>query len=523
MAVVGGGGAGGFGGGRQGRFVESAKRFASGFSRGQKAVTVAALGGVVLVSVIFMSLSGKPSYAMLFTNLQPADAAAITSQLASAHVPYQLTDGGATILVPQNDVDQERLTAAAAGLPSQSTVGLSILDKEGLTTSQLSQQADYLRALQGELEQTIDAITGVTSTQVNIALPANQTFALGNTVPTGASVLVDMEPSYTLTYGQVQAIVSLTASAVPGLTRSTVTVADSNGNLLAGPGVNDTGQAQTNQASSFDASQAAKITAYLTAILGPDNADVQVNGQLNFNTSNSIENLIPTGKNGRPVSFCTNTQTTTEKATGGTPASGVAAGAVTGATGTNYNQGSTNNTCETQTEQLKTTYATGTLINQSVAVLVNSTSLPKGVTLASLQAGVAAAAGISKARGDVLSLTSAPFKSTALATTAVKKASILTTAMKPLLGFLLVMIVLFLLWRASRKARKAALANDALLDSLVLERLGPAAYEAPTGELPAVPYVPAIQRTGPTIAEIVDAQSEEVAAVLRDWLRQPTP
>ncbi|HET9061225.1 MAG TPA: flagellar basal-body MS-ring/collar protein FliF, partial [Acidimicrobiales bacterium] len=193
--------------------------------------------GAILVGVIFMSMSGKPSYSVLFTNLQPSDAAAITNQLATNHVPYQLENGGSTILVPQNDVDQQRLAAAAAGLPSQGTVGLSLLDKEGLTTSQLTQQADYLQALQGELEQTIGAINGVQSTQVRIALPANQTFALGNTNPTGASVLVSLKPNFTLSYGQVQAITSLVGSAVPGLSASKVTVADSNGNLLAGPGV----------------------------------------------------------------------------------------------------------------------------------------------------------------------------------------------------------------------------------------------------------------------------------------------
>ena len=48
----------------------------------------------------------------------------------------------------------------------------------------------YKRQLQGELEQTIDSIQNVSSSQVNIALPANQDFALANNSPTGASVLV---------------------------------------------------------------------------------------------------------------------------------------------------------------------------------------------------------------------------------------------------------------------------------------------------------------------------------------------
>ncbi|MDA8291446.1 MAG: flagellar basal-body MS-ring/collar protein FliF [Actinomycetota bacterium] len=505
------------------RMRESARRFASGFSRGQKVVTVVSLVGVVLVAFVFMSLSGKPTYALLFTNLQPSDAAAITQQLATDHVPYELQNGGATILVPQNMVDQQRLAAAAAGLPSQTTVGLSILDKEGLTTSQLTQQADYLRALQGELEQTIDSISGVTSTQVSIALPANQTFALGNTTPTGASVLVNLQPGHSLTYGQVQAIVSLTASAVPGLSRSAVTVADSNGNLLAGPGVNDTGAAQSSASTAYDSAVQARIGAYLAGVLGAGNADVQVNAQLDFNQVSTRSNLILYGKNGKPEVVCTSTQQSSEKYTGtGAPAGVTAPTTTTGGTGT-YTQGSSSKTCETSTQTQSTVEAPGGLVSQSIAVLVNSRSLPKGVSLAQLRSGVAAVAGIQPKRGDVLSFSAAPFKSTTPAAVTPAKKSILTTALRPGLALLLVLLVLFLLWRASRRARKAALAQEALLDSFALEQLAPLAHmDPPTGELPAIPYVPVPRRAGPSVQEIVDAQSEEVASVLRDWLHQTT-
>ncbi|MGH8980691.1 MAG: flagellar basal-body MS-ring/collar protein FliF, partial [Acidimicrobiales bacterium] len=131
------------------RMKDGLKRFASGFTPGQKAVTVAAVLGAILVGLLYMTMSGKPTYDVLFSSLQASDASSITQQLTSDHVPYELEDGGATILVPANDVAQARLTAAAAGLPSQNTVGLSLLTKTSLTTSQITQQADYLQAIQG--------------------------------------------------------------------------------------------------------------------------------------------------------------------------------------------------------------------------------------------------------------------------------------------------------------------------------------------------------------------------------------
>ncbi len=506
------------------RLKEGARRFASGFSRGQKTVTVLALVGVVIVAALFMSLSGRPTYSILFTNLKASDAASITQLLATNHVPYQLQDGGSTILVPQNAVDQERLAAAAAGLPAQGSVGLSLLDKEGLTTSQLTQQADYLQALQGELEQTIDAISGVQGSQVSIALPANQTFALGGTTPTGASVLVDLAPGHSLTYGQVQAITSLVGSAVPGLSAAEVTVADSNGNLLAGPGVNDNGAAQSNAATAYDANLSAKVAAYLASVLGPNNADVQVNAQLSFDQVKTTTQSLLTGPGGKVQSVCTSTNRSNERYTGnGAPPAVTGTTLATGAGGAgtgSYTQSSTQQTCEAGTRTKSVVQAPGTVVRQSVAVLVNARALPKGVSLAQLRQGSAAAAGIQPARGDVLSFASAPFAPPARALAPAEKPSLLATDLRPGIALLLVLLLVFLAWRASRRARKSAAASDAALERVLLEQLASLPYaEEKTGEIPAV-STPLVATRGSTVQDIVDRQSDEVAAVLREWLHQ---
>jgi flagellar M-ring protein FliF len=494
---------------------DGVRRFASGFTRGQKAVTLGALAVVGVIAVVFMSISGKPSYSILFTNLQASDAASVTQQLATDKVPYQLQDGGSTILVPQNDVDQERLAAAQAGLPAQSTVGLSLLDKEGLTTSELTQQADYLRALQGELEQTIDSISGVQGSQVSVAMAANQTFVLGNTNPTGAAVLVDLSPNHSLTYNQVQAITSLVSSTVPGLKSSDVTVADSAGDLLAGPGVSDNGGQQTNAEAAYDDSTAAKVEAYLTGVLGQGNADVQVNAQLDFDQVQTSTQSLVANSAGKPITSCTNTQSTTTKYTGSGTPPGSSLSATSG--NGNYTQTQKQQTCQTGSETSTVTQAPGTVKQQSIAVLVNSHALPKGLTLSTLQQGVAAAAGISATRGDVLSFNQAPFSSAAPVKAA--KASPLTTFMKPGLAFLLLVVALVLLMLASRRARKRATETQPMADAMAFEQFYGLPQELPTSELPAVGnLLPG--RTITSLQSIVDNQPEEVARVLTGWLGQ---
>ncbi len=510
------------------RARSGAKQFASGFTTGQKAVTIAAILAAIVGGVVMMSMTGKVSYAPLFTNVQPADAASITSKLASAKIPYQLTNGGSTIMVPANDVNQERVAMAQAGLPSGGTVGLSLLDKEGITTSNMTQQADYLRALQGELEQTIDSISGVASSQVNIAMPANQDFALTNSTPTGASVMVTMQQGQTLTDGEVQAIVHLVASSIPNLDSKNVTVADSTGDLLAGPGISPGlaggGSSQTN---AYDASVAQKVQAYLASVVGAGNADVQVNATLDYSQVSTTTNSIVTGPNGQPVSFCTQQSNNKETYAGaGAPPGGTAGtitAAPTGGTGT-YSNTQTSQTCETSQQTQTVQQAPGTLKTQQVAVLVNAKAVPKGVNLNALKAGVAAAAGINTARGDQLAFSTMPFDSAsaqqaaaaAKAAAAANQSKAMSSLIKTGVVFLIIAVVLFLLWRSAKKARMA----PTVLNPADIEALRAAREVEHTTVMPAVSVpeiAPSVEAL--TLNSFIDSQPDEVASMLRSWLQ----
>ena len=60
----------------------------------------------------------------------------MVDKLNSAGTPYKLTNGGTTVLVPQNDVYDSRISLSGEGLPSQSSDGYGLLDKQSLSTSQ---------------------------------------------------------------------------------------------------------------------------------------------------------------------------------------------------------------------------------------------------------------------------------------------------------------------------------------------------------------------------------------------------
>ncbi|HVC69128.1 MAG TPA: flagellar basal-body MS-ring/collar protein FliF [Acidimicrobiales bacterium] len=509
------------------RARDGLKRFASEFTSGQKAVTVAAAVAVVVGAFAFMSFSGRPNYTPLFTNLQASDAANITTKLTSDKVPYQLSNGGSTIMVPASDVDQERLALSQAGLPATSTVGLSLLDKEGITSSNMTQQADYLQALQGELEQTIDSIQNVTSSQVNIALPANQDFALANNAPTGASVLVTMRNGQSLTDSEVQAIVHLVGSSIPNLSPSSVTVADSNGDLLAGPGVAQGQGGSGSQTDTYDQGEQAKVEAYLAAAIGQNNADVQVNATLSYDQVSTTTNSLSPAANGTQPSFCTSTSKSNQSFTGtGTPPGGAAGTIVGGTTNGTGNYSNTQDTeqCETNQQTKTVQQAPGTVENQSVAVLVNSKAIPKGMSLSALQKGVAAAAGIVTTRGDQLAFSAMPFNSVsakqaakaAAAGAAANSKQAMSSLIKEAVVFLIIAVVLFLLWRGSRKARLNP--PTQVLGPADLAALTRSLADEPTGQLPTVMAEISGSREAGDVNRFIDSQPDDVATMLRSWL-----
>ena len=104
------------------RIKDQGKRFVDGFTPGQKAMTILGVIAVVLAGMAFTKWSSTTDYAPLYTNLSGADAGKVTQALDSAGVKWKLADGGASVLVPSDQVYKERVALSARGCPRAPTV-----------------------------------------------------------------------------------------------------------------------------------------------------------------------------------------------------------------------------------------------------------------------------------------------------------------------------------------------------------------------------------------------------------------
>lgn len=313
------------------RTARSYQRTFLGFTAGQKAVALVGTAALLLGAVLVYHWVSAPAYAPLFSNLSAKDAAAVVTKLDSQGTPYQLTNGGGTVLVPADDVYKNRIALSGDGLPSGSDGGYSLLDNQSLSTSDFQQQVSYKRAMEGELSKTLASMDGVSSAVVHLALPNKQVFS-DTQDPTTASVLLDIKPGVSLGTNQVQAVVHLVASSVDGLDPAKVTVADQSGKMLSSPG-DGTGGAlaastRDEQVSAFQNQEVARIQAIIDRVVGAGNGTVQVTADLNFDQAKTSSK---TYRRADPKGLTSSSTVNSEKYTG--PASGTSASGVVGPDG----------------------------------------------------------------------------------------------------------------------------------------------------------------------------------------------
>ena len=209
--------------------------FFNKLNKQQKYIIIGSIVAVVAIIsflIVFNTSSSKVknNYAILFENLKPQDAALIVQQLEKQNIPYIIPKDG-VIEVPKDKVAKLRLDIAAEGLPKSSTVGFELFDKNSFGATDFEEKIKYLRALEGELERTIESINAVESAKVNIAIPKESVF-VSKQIPPSASVLIKLKPNMILTPKQIQGIKYLVASAVPRLKPENVKIVDQYGNPL---------------------------------------------------------------------------------------------------------------------------------------------------------------------------------------------------------------------------------------------------------------------------------------------------
>ena len=263
-------------------------------------IVIAAIA-VVAGVMAFSRWQRESSMRPLYTGLAPEDANAIVQKLHEAGIDYQISSNGTEIMAPEDKVPELRLQMAGSGLPKTGRIGFEIFDKTNFGITDFAEHVNYRRALEGELERSVMAISEVQQARVHVTLPKDSVFTDARE-PAKASVLVGLRPGTRLSSSNVVAITNLVSSAVEGLTPDMVSVVDMNGTLLSRPrrdGLPDTEQAseaslEYKQAVEHDL--AAKINNTLEPLLGADKFRTGVSADIDMTSGEQSEETFDPSK-----------------------------------------------------------------------------------------------------------------------------------------------------------------------------------------------------------------------------------
>jgi flagellar M-ring protein FliF len=373
----------------------------------------------------------ETDFKTLYTGLAAEDAAAVIQKLKESGTEYRLSDSGDMITVPSAKLAEQRLQLAAAGLPRTGRIGFEIFDKTNLGATEFVEHVNYGRALEGELERSVGALSEVEQARVHITFPKDSVF-VESRQSAKASVMMKLKPGTRLSSRNVMAVAHLISSAVEGLTPDAVSILDMQGNLLSRPQPSSPQDAESDAALDYrqkvehDLMQ--KISLTLDPLLGHDRYRASMSVDLDLTSGEQSEETVDPAK-----SVMLQSQKT-EEMIGGSSSGGVP-GTASNLPRPASRPGSSGNTTTRRTENIswqpsKVTRTTklpqGTLKRMSVALVLDQAvkwegtgkSIHKVVVppspeiLKSVKDVVTAAIGFVPDRGDLITVETLPFEET---------------------------------------------------------------------------------------------------------------
>ncbi len=253
---------------------------------------LAALAGVGLAIFAIVGLGSyylsRPDLEVLYVGLTPPEVARMGGVLHEAGVTFDMNAEATKVFVKRGEAARARMLLAERGLPNGSTAGYELFDKLGsMGLTSFMQNITRLRALEGEIGRTIQAMKGVKAARVHLVLPDPGSFRREAQAPS-ASVVIRTDSSQASSAAAIRQIVS---AAVPGMKPENVAVLSTDGTVLAAGGE----AAAATSGKTLDLEKqvsreiADNIRKTLTPFLGLGNFEASVSARLNLDKKETNE------------------------------------------------------------------------------------------------------------------------------------------------------------------------------------------------------------------------------------------
>ncbi|WP_026675877.1 flagellar basal-body MS-ring/collar protein FliF [Fictibacillus gelatini] len=251
-----------------------------------------------LASILTVFFITRTEYVPLYSNLSPQEAGQIKESLDSKGIKSELSNGGTTISVPSDVVDQLKVDLAAEGIPKSGNIDFSVFsDKSGFGMTDNEFQVLNKEATQTKLANLIKSIDGIEDATVMITMPEESVWVSDEDKKATASVVLKLKPGYNLNESQVKALYTLVSRSIPNLPVENIVITDQYSNDF------DLNEHKSNSSlSTYEEEQQIKqdiekdlqrrVQQMLGTIIGPDKVVSIVTADVDFTKEKREENLV---------------------------------------------------------------------------------------------------------------------------------------------------------------------------------------------------------------------------------------
>jgi flagellar M-ring protein FliF len=222
--------------------TDQATNFWASRNSRQKTMLLGGAGVTGVLMFLFVRFIGTPDYKPLFTGLEPADAQALTAKLDAQGIAHKMSVDGKTITVPADKLDAARMQTASQSELHSGRMGFELFDKMSWGQTEFDEKVTYQRALEGELERSIQTLADVEKARVHLVMPTDSVF-IDRARTAKASVILQLRHG-TLSKDAALAISRLVAGAVDELKPEDVSIVDADSTRSLGIGANGANEGQ---------------------------------------------------------------------------------------------------------------------------------------------------------------------------------------------------------------------------------------------------------------------------------------
>ncbi|MDB5701131.1 MAG: fliF [Sphingomonadales bacterium] len=500
----------------------------------RRSLPMLGLTGVGLAAVLAWMAISAPAQKPLFAGLADGDKAAVAAALDVAGVKYRIDGDSGALDVSTDDYHRARMLLAGQGLPKSAPGASAALDALPIGASHALEGERLRGARETDLARTVEAIDGVDSAKIHLAVEAPSLF-VRDRVKSSASVMVTLTAGRTLSDAQVQAIVHLVASSVNGLNADDVAVVDQSGHLLSADMSNPLAAEAARQLdlqNKVEGRYRDALSRLLSPVVGTDAFTAEVHADLNFDERQATRESYPEGDRALRQE-----QSHWTSADGAPPAVGIPgtlsntpppASTVSttppvqsqpGVTPAKTSEDSTRN-FELGREVSVSRVASGQVRRLSVAVALKDGAKKRtGVEIAALDALVKGAIGFDPARGDSVIVTSRPFQPVMVDSPAWWQADWVFVAGRNLAAIVVITLLIFGIGRPLLKRRNVAFeARRIEIAGLISSELQEPQSDVTLGMIEATPvYADRVE----LVRSFVRANPARAALVVRNLVKGP--